>query len=86
MSHINDEQLDEIQCDLEGTCKSLSAAIEDYGLEMDEDALEDRLLDGSRAIETCGGCGWWFSVSCLEFDEEKGKGMCDACSPELHDS
>lgn len=77
---ITDEQLETLQADIEGTCKSLAQVIEENGLDIDDDELQDHLLNGSAAIELCAGCGWWHQVSELEFIEELGGGYCASCA------
>jgi hypothetical protein len=79
MRTIDDTLLEELQADLEGTCKSLTQLIEEYDLDIGEDALEDRLLDGSSPVERCGRCEWWFRSTDLEFDEAGGVSLCSSC-------
>lgn len=83
MSDISDQLLEELQEELEGTCTSLTGLIERHGLDVSEDDLEDRLLDGAHAVERCGGCEWWFRCGDLEFDEEKNAGFCASCEEDL---
>ncbi|MBW3243535.1 hypothetical protein KUV57_12755 [Epibacterium sp. DP7N7-1] len=79
MSLIDDDRLEELQADLEGTCKSLSQLIEESDLDIDEDTMEDRLLDGTSPVERCGGCEWWFRSTDLEFDEDRYISLCAEC-------
>ncbi|MFG6080408.1 hypothetical protein ACEUZ9_000964 [Paracoccus litorisediminis] len=85
MARIDDDLLEEIQSELEGTCTTISEIIEQRGLDIDEDAFEDRLLDGN-AIERCKCCEWWFTSTSLEFDPDRNGGVCEQCMPELHES
>lgn len=85
MSKLGDEKLEEIQRELEGTCTTLTAIIEVHDLDLDEDELEERLLDGEAPIERSACCGWWFEVSELEFDAERNGGVCQQCVPEAFD-
>lgn len=82
MSTIDETQLEELQSDLEGTCKSLTQLIEENDLDIDEDTLEDRLLDGASPVERCGGCEWWFRSTDLEFDETRNTCLCADCKEE----
>ena len=82
MSSVSDEKLSEIQHELEGTCTMLGQIIECHGLDIDEDALEDRLLDGDMPIERSRCCEWWFGVSELEFDADRNGGVCQQCEPD----
>lgn len=76
---ISEEKLGEIQQELEGTCLSLAEIIDRHELSISEDALEDELLNQPQPVERCCGCEWWFGVTVLTFDEERGAGMCDQC-------
>ncbi|WP_411839922.1 hypothetical protein [Paracoccus sp. ME4] len=82
MCRLSDAKLAEIQHELEGTCTTLTAIIERHQLDIGEDELEDQLLDGGMPIERSVCCEWWFGVSELEFDEERGGGVCAQCEPE----
>lgn len=82
MSDLSDERLNEIQHELEGTCTTLTAIIERHALDIEEDVLEDRLLDGDMPIERSVCCEWWFGVSALEFDADRGGGVCEQCEPD----
>lgn len=81
---LTDEKLEEIQFELEGTCKALEEIIEAHELDISADALEDRLLDPPHPIERSKCCEWWFEVSNLEFDEDRNGGVCADCNPDLH--
>lgn len=65
----------------EGTCTSEVEIAE--ALDIEEDEVTDLLLEAN--IECCGGCEWWFESCNLVFDEERGKGFCEDCEPELHE-
>ena len=80
MVQLDDKLLEEIQHELEGTCESLDAIIERHDLDISADELEDRLLDGSHAIERSGCCQWWFVVS--ELEDDNGRGVCAQCEPD----
>jgi len=82
MQTISDDKLDEIRNDLEGTSTSLTQIIDQYELDIEEDSLEDRLLDGSGALERSKCCEWWFRSTDLEFDEARNGGVCEQCDPE----
>lgn len=86
MTTISDQDLEDLQQEMEGTCMSLARVIENNNLDVDEDSLRDRLLDGPSAIEACIACAWWFRTSELEFDERRGGGVCASCDPDLHDT
>lgn len=79
---IDDQKLEEIQIELEGTCTTLDQIIEAHELDIDADALEDRLLDEPHPIERSVCCEWWFGVENLEFVEERNGGVCESCHPE----
>lgn len=81
MGQLNDELLSEIQCELEGTCTTLTEIIERYGIDIDETALEDRLLDGPDAVERSACCEWWFRSGDLEFVDGHGA-LCEQCEPD----
>ncbi|MEP3670758.1 MAG: hypothetical protein ABJN42_29005 [Roseibium sp.] len=85
MKTLDDTLLMEIQADLEGTMTSLAAIIEKYDLDISDEDIEDRLLDGNAAVERSVCCEWWFSPSDLEFDEEKNGGVCQQCEPDAFD-
>lgn len=85
MADLSDALLDEIQHDLEGTCRNLETIIEEYELDMDVDILEDRLLDGAHPVERSKCCEWWFAVVDLEFDEDRNGGVCEQCEPAAFD-
>lgn len=61
-----------------GTCLSIVAIAEKYGIP--EDEVEEALLD--KGIERCAGCEWWFEVSELVDDEDENPGYCDECMRE----
>jgi len=79
MSRIPDAKLEELQDEIEGTCLSLSEIIERHDLDVLEEDLQDRLLDGVSPVELCGGCEWWFRSADLEFDEARNSGICSQC-------
>lgn len=83
MMPLSEELLNKLQYALEGTCRSLSEVIDAEELDIEMSDLEDNLLDGEHPIELCGDCGWWFSVGCLEFDEQRQRACCADCAPEL---
>lgn len=61
--------------DVLGTCLSVAAIAEKYGIP--EDEVEESLLD--EGIEACTGCDWWFEVGELVDDEDENEGYCDEC-------
>lgn len=76
---ISNEKLEEVQSDIVGTCKSLTQIIEEHGLDIEENDLQDRLLDGAVGAELCVACNWWHEVSELEYSEELNGGLCGQC-------
>lgn len=82
-SALTTEQLDEAADYLRGTCKDVGAAAEMLGIEVDETALQERLLEVD--LELCVGCHWWHEVCELEFVEDEGGGLCDDCRNERDD-
>jgi hypothetical protein len=80
-SPLSDEDLDKLKDALVGTCDSLEKTLCELGLDVLEDIAVDRLLDGSRSVERCEGCEWWFESSVLEPDPS-GKILCEQCWPE----
>jgi len=85
MNILSDELLEKIQYEMEGTSISLSQIIESHDLDVDENALEEKLLDGPHPIERSKCCEWWFEVCNLEFDEEVSGGVCQSCEPDMFD-
>lgn len=86
MADLSVDELEQLQHDLEGTCKSLTELIESYRLEIREDELEDRLLDGNHPVERSVCCQWWFTPGELEFDCARNGGVCASCEPEAHET
>jgi hypothetical protein len=61
---------------LEGTCMSIEAGLTMLGVDPDNydvSEIEDSLVDAN--IETCDGCGWWFT--CAELVPDDGEGDYD---------
>lgn len=71
-----DDPLDRLVHHVQGTCLSVAHAVEQLDLDEAID-WEDKLLD--RNIELCGVCGWWHESCELEFDDERGFGICQQC-------
>ena len=58
---------------LEGTCMSLENGLAMLGVDpnaYDANEIEESLCDAG--IETCDGCGWWFSCGELVPDDDEG--------------
>lgn len=74
------QKAEEIAHDLNGTCQSLTTALE--GREWDGLDTNDEftaVLDS--LVFECEGCSWWFEVSemCPEHDAWKCEDCCPAC-------
>lgn len=74
---MNEEMRYKVAQYILGTCQTLSAVIDYFDLDIDENEFEDELLNEN--VEMCQGCGWWFESSDLIDDDMENPGYCKQC-------
>lgn len=75
---ITDDQVDTIIEMLEGTCDTLTGAVQEVTSDnslSDDDLTEQQRIEIDSQVFRCEDCDWWYEISC---DSEES-GTCEDC-------